>query len=114
VDTGADRTVLLPSDAARIGVDYAALTRETESVGVGGISRDYLDHALLIFSEPNRYLYAYFIDLMITAPSPEITDLPSLLGRDILHRWRISYNFATKRLVFDVLSADVVIPLAET
>jgi len=114
VDTGADRSVLLPSDAARIGVDHAALTRETESVGVGGISHDYLDRAVLVFSEPNRYLYAYFIDLMITAPSPEITDLPSLLGRDILHRWRISYNFATKRLVFYVLSADVVIPLADT
>ena len=30
----------------------------------------------------------------------------SLLGRDVLHRLRMSYNFLQKRIVFTVSSAD--------
>jgi hypothetical protein len=112
VDTGADRSLLMPGDGERIGLDYTKFTRETESVGVGGISRDYLESAWLVFADPGRSLYAYALDLEISPPSSEITDLPSLLGRDVLHRWRMSYKFARKRLVFEVLSADVVIPIS--
>lgn len=111
VDTGADRSLLLPSDAIRMGIDFTALSGETESVGVGGISRDYVESAVLAFSEAKRGVYVYMIDLLISTPSPEIMDLPSLLGRDILHRWRMSYNFTRKSLLFEVLSADVVLPL---
>ena len=111
VDTGADRTLLMPGDGERMAIDYARLMRETESVGVGGISRDYLEDAWLVFSDPGHCLYAYALDLEISPPSIEIMDLPSLLGRDILHRWRMSYSFVRKRLAFDVLSADVVIPV---
>ncbi len=36
VDTGADRTMLSPSDAARIGIDLSTLSLGARSTGVGG------------------------------------------------------------------------------
>lgn len=111
IDTGADRSLLLPSDGVRMGIDFTRLTRETESVGVGGITRNYLEEAIIVFSEPKRFLYIYMVDLEISPPSPDIMDLPSLLGREILDRWRMIYDPAKKRLSFEVRTADVVIPL---
>ena len=113
VDTGADRTVLLPGDGVRMGIDFAGLTRETESVGVGGLCRNYVEPAIIVFSEPRRFLYAYMIDMEVSPPSPEIMDVPSLLGRDVLNRWRMIYNPMKNRLSFQVLSADVVVPIAD-
>ena len=111
IDTGADRSLLLPSDGVRMGIDFTRLTRETESVGVGGITRNYLEEAIIVFSEPKRFLYIYMVDLELSPPSPDIMDLPSLLGREILDRWRMIYDPAKKRLSFEVRTADVVIPL---
>ncbi len=111
VDTGADRSLLMPGDGVRMGIDFTKLTRETESVGVGGTTRNYLEAAWLVFSVPGQFLYAYTVDLEISPPSGDIMDLPFLLGREILHRWRMTYNFVRKRISFDVLSADVVIPI---
>ena len=114
VDTGADRTVLLPGDGTRMGIDFTKLTRETESVGVGGLSRNYIESAVLAFSDPGRFLYVYMIDVEISPPSPEIMDIPSLLGRDILNRWRMIYNPTRNRLSFEVLSADVILPITSS
>jgi len=111
VDTGADTTVLLPSDGERMGVDYRNLETEVESVGVGGISLDFQEKAAVIFAEPNRALYVYLIDLLISSPTPDIMALPSLLGRDILNRWRMTYNPSRAALSFQVLDADYTIPL---
>jgi hypothetical protein len=111
VDTGADRSLLHPGDGERMGIDYTKLTGETESVGVGGIRHSFVEPALLVFSEPKRFLYVYIIDLAISPPSLDIMDLPSLLGRDILDRWRMIYHPAKKRLTFDVVSADVTVPI---
>lgn len=112
VDTGADRSVLLPNDGMRMGIDYMKLTGDAESVGVGGICHNYIEPVLVVFSEPRRFLYVYSIDLEITNPDPEIMDLPSLLGRDVLNRWRMTYDPTKNSLTFRVISADVVVPLS--
>ena len=111
VDTGADRSLLHPGDGERIGIDYTKLSGATESVGVGGICRNFVEPALLVFSEPKRFLYVYMIPLAISPASPDIMDLPSLLGRDILDQWRMIYDPAKKRLTFHVVSADVTVPI---
>jgi hypothetical protein len=111
VDTGADRSLLHPGDGERMGVDYTKLIGETESVGVGGICHNFVEPALLVFVEPKRLLYVYIMDLAISPPSPDIMDLPSLLGRDVLDRWRMTYHPARTRLTFQVVSADVTVPI---
>ena|SRR3972149_346273 len=115
VDTGADRSLLLPSDGVRLGLDYAALSGNQESVGVGGLCRNFTEQAALVFTDPGRYLYVYVLSLAIRPPGADIMDLPSLLGRDILNQWRMRYDASKNLLAFTVISADakVRIPRAD-
>ena len=111
MDTGADRTVVMQADARRIGLNYSSLTGESESLGLGGICSTFTEPALVVFSEPGKTLYAYDIQLVIPAPTPDTQSLPSLLGRDILNRWSIAYNPSRDRLSIRVVSADVTVPI---
>jgi len=95
-----------------MGIDYTKLTGDAESVGVGGVCHNYVEPVLVVFSEPRRFLYVYSIDLIIANPDPEIMDIQSLLGRDILNQWRMTYDPTKKRLTFQVISADVFVPLS--
>ncbi|MBI4216086.1 MAG: hypothetical protein HY687_01645 [Chloroflexi bacterium] len=111
VYTGADRSLLMPLDGMRIGIDYKRLTGDTESVGIGGISRNFVERVFIAFAEPKRYLYVYNIELGIAPPSQDIMDIPSLLGREILNQWRMTYDATKSLLTFNVLSADYILPI---
>ena len=113
VDTGADRTVLMPGDAKRIGIDCRQLSRAGEMVGVGGTCRNYFTSAYVLFSEESRRLFAYRIDIQIAEEKPEIMDIPSLLGRDILSQWRMNCSPKENLLTFHVLSADMTTLLSK-
>ena len=112
VDTGADRTILLPTDGTTMNLDYDDLVEDPRpSIGLGGVSFNYVEPAIVVFNEPGKVLHAYNIVLMITEADPELMDLPSLLGRDILNQWRMRYFPTSNRLTFDVVTADVSIPV---
>jgi len=111
VDTGSDVTRLHPIDGIRLHIDYDQLSGDAESVGTSGVSHDFIEPAVVVFSEPKRFLYVYNITLRIAPYDIEILDLPSLLGRNILDRWRMTYNPPKKSLLFKVVSADVTVPL---
>lgn len=111
VDTGADCTVILPNDGVRIGLDYASLTGDHESIGLGGVCQNFAEPAIIVFTDPGRYLYAYMINVAICAPDPDLMDLPSLLGRDVLNQWRMRYDATRNQLTFTVLSADAKVPI---
>ena len=61
-----------------------------------------------MFSEGKKRLYGYEIELAIIAPDDghALLDMPSLLGRDILDRWRMNYSPSTGDLLFHVVSYD--------
>ena len=111
VDTGADRTTLMQADGLRLSLDYSRLWNATQALGVGGLATIFSEPASLIFSEPRTSVYVYSLDVDILQPKPINENTPSLLGRDILNRWRMSYNAANKRLFFKVLSADLTVPI---
>ena len=52
-------------------------------------------------------LFGYDIQLYIQHPTASAMHLPSLLGRDIIDRLRVTYNKSTKELLADVVSCDV-------
>lgn len=111
VDTGADRTLLMPDDGRRTGLDYSQLQG---SEGVGGVCGElecFVEEAIIVFTDPGQNLYAYHIDLLIAPASPDLGRTPSLLGRDILGRWATSHDPTRGILTFEVHSADLVIPL---
>lgn len=112
VDTGADKTTLLPADGLRMGLNYDTLIRSPiPSVGIGGISRSYTEESVVLFNEPGKALYVYEIALEIVGSDDHFMDIPSLLGRDILNRWRMNYSPTTDELTFQVITADHTISL---
>ena len=112
VDTGADTTMLLPQDSGGMGIDFDLLPGRIErSTGLGGVARVKTLPATVSFTDPGRAVYVYEVALPIVEPSEAIRDMPSLLGRDVLRRWRMTYSPPTNRLSFSVYSADYIFPL---
>lgn len=112
VDTGADMTMLLPQDSDKIGIDFGALLGPLErSTGIGGVARIKTLPATVLFTDPGRAVYGYEVVLSILEPSEAIREMPSLLGQDVLRRWRMTHSPPTNRLSFSVYSADYSFPL---
>ena len=109
VDTGSDRTLMHPYDAARLSLTG---TLEGDPVAIGGTGgrATYVRIAALVsFAGEAGPTYSYELDLPVAVRSPAPTGLPSLLGRDILDRWRMTYSPSEGRLEFNVLSADLTL-----
>lgn len=87
VDTGADGTVLMPADAKRLGVKFKSLKNPTVSEGIGGEARGFNEKAILAFSDA-QYVYSYLLDIELSTPAKHNLRFPSLLGRDVLDKWR--------------------------
>jgi hypothetical protein len=111
LDTGADTTLLMPLDGGRIGIDYNMLQGTASATGIGGLSKHYVEPAILAFTDPGKCLYAYTISLRIASPSPDIGDIPSLLGRDVLDNWLITIDRQNDLLTAEVLVSEVQIPI---
>ena len=112
VDTGADSTTLLPSDTLKLGISYEDLRLNSHpSVGVGGLSHNYVEEAVIAFTATATAAFYYKIRLEILGWDSALMSLPSLLGRDILKHWRMRYSPPTNRLTFHVASAHQTIPL---
>jgi len=117
VDTGADMTVLMPADAIKMGVNYKKLRPGKKLTGVGGNCKSFSEKAILVLSDGDRKIvFAYDIDMQIVDTQAAITKsgyCPSLLGRNVLDRLRISYDAQKRKIRFSLISADLIIPLKE-
>ena len=107
-DTGADFTLLMPADAAIMNIDFNALKSPSSSFGIGGPAITYVEPANIVFvNRDGDRLFGYDIQLYIQHPTASAMHVPSLLGRDIIDRLRVTYNKSTKELLADVVSCDV-------
>ncbi len=110
VDTGADCSTLMPTNAIKIGIDHKALVDPTVVGGLGGNVVCFKETTVIGFDEPNRKLIRYyFVKILIPELQPDLMRMPSILGRDILDRWYMHYDPSKKRLVFSVRSADYTV-----
>lgn len=102
--------MLMPGDGRLLGVDYALLANaDTAMRGAGGSFTSYREPAWLRFSDGDQ-TFGYLVTIRILADDASMKGVPSLLGRDILHRWTMSYSHSRGQLEFEVESADVVLP----
>ena len=76
VDTGADKTVLMPMDGIKMGLNYQNLVNTVDTVGIGGVAKDFIEPAVVVFLDDAGMLYIYSISLHISAPSPDIMMIP--------------------------------------
>ena len=105
VDTGASATCLHPADAIRAGIPFELLGNRIDYLGIGGTSAYFRETANLLF-EDESYLRIYRLDLLIAAPTDNNRELPSLIGRDVLDRWRMDYHPTGGKLEWTVHDAD--------
>ena len=113
MDTGADTSVLMPSDAKNLGVPYNLLEGHRECGGIGGTVHSFIERAILVFADPARTLYGYDLEMDIMPYDAEREEFPSLLGRDVLDRWRIVYDPQGAGLRAKPRSADITIDLTK-
>lgn len=112
VDTGADSSLLMPSDVMRLGISSEQVhTLRNHAHGIGGTVVISQEPAILVFADTSGALYCYEIDISIC--SQKRFGLPSILGRDVMQNWRLSIDFLNDDFRFDALRADVVLPASQ-
>ena len=109
VDTGASVTTIAPNDGHRIGVDYGALENPQGITGIGGEARAYEEPAILCFGGSSK-IYVYQLPILFLEPLEEYMQYPSLLGRDILSKWKMVYSPQENHLSFEVKVSDSFFP----
>ena len=107
VDTGADVTCLHPGDLRPLGIEtrFVPDGSAIEASGIGGSGRYFEEIAVLQFEDETETRY-YAINLYIAEPNQHMEGLPSVLGRDVINRWRIIYDPEIGQLECAVRSAD--------
>ncbi len=95
----------MPADAVRIGVDHSKLTGDSECGGIGGVIHNFTEPAIVAFTD-DANLYVYQIEIDVMQRDAVADDVPSLLGREILDRWRMVYNPSKNELLMKVEDAD--------
>ena len=96
VDTGADRTALAPFDIARLHLDWSRVEPGTTGIGIGGVAETQTTRATLTLDDLAIDLQ---LTILSTPPGTRPLPLPSLLGRDVLHRFCLIIDAATERVL---------------
>lgn len=95
VDTGTAITTINEFDARQMRIDYSKLTRNQDSLGIGGSAQSYLAESChLYFGEgidsvdvkPVKFLRQIYVE------KADQERYPSLLGMDVLRNYKISFT----------------------
>ena len=97
VDTGAAASVLHPDDGIALGCPFDDLLLPMAFEGVGGTHTYYRETAVIEFDDSGTEI-GLRLELAVAKPHPAVDGLDSLLGRDILNRMRVDYDFPQDRL----------------
>ncbi|MGB9758845.1 MAG: aspartyl protease family protein [Thermoproteota archaeon] len=103
IDTGASSTVILDKDAKYLRLDVKSLKRAERSIGgIGGTVDTYLiEDTIMVFKteegmphEERQTLLVgiHRLDKLTEGERKLIMKLPSLLGRDLLRKFRLTYD----------------------
>ena len=99
IDTGAVSTVLHSDDAKKLTCPFDRLALPIAFEGVGGLQTYYRELALVRLDE-TRDDADMAIEIAIAKPGSPVDGLDSLLGRDVLNRLRVEYDFPQGLLGF--------------
>lgn len=108
IDTGADRTVLMPLDGNRISLDYSLLVNKQRCTGFGGSAIGFLERGVIAFSD-GIAIFMYEVWLLIVKPKRGLMKTPSVLCRDVLNRLIINYDFPNAKIEMQNDNADYII-----
>ncbi len=97
IDTGATKTVIMEKDVGRLGIDCSRLSNPSRLFGIGGdIEACQMAGVDFIFDEEERGEHTERLETIRIASrnreKPEKFGLPSMLGRDVLNKYRLVYD----------------------
>ena len=98
VDTGSDTTILHPEATADLDCPFDLLDNPAEFISAGGVLLYYMEPAVLSSNDSDGGTREFEIEISIAKPDPVTDDLASLLGRDVLNRMHLDYDFPHNRL----------------
>ncbi|MFI5400903.1 MAG: hypothetical protein ACHQZQ_07630 [SAR324 cluster bacterium] len=99
VDTGADRTIVSGPDLTRTGINWASEKhRSTAELTVLGSVVPFRIFPVAVGFRTRNHRLQYDVDVCIPPDDVSDQDIPSLLGRDILNRWRIVVDYPKREL----------------
>lgn len=110
MDTGADCSVLMPADAERLKVDRSKLNYSRTSTGIGGDCQEKIAPCSLYVADDDT-IYGYRLPLGIAETNPQMEEMPSILGMDIMRYWKIYFDYPEKVIKFTVQMSDDERPL---
>ena len=85
--------MICPTDAENIGIDHKKLEGRPsgEVSGFGGKCRAFLEEGVLYFKGSNENV-RLSVRTEILEPYEGSDHLPSIVGRDVLHSWKMIYE----------------------
>jgi hypothetical protein len=102
LDTGGEQTSIMPTLGQSLHIPYRRLTYPLSSGGLGRASYCEFD-AVVSFIDRMKQQKDYPIKIAIFDPSPFIGRRNySLLGRDIVHEWKVVYDYPNDQLFAEV------------
>lgn len=112
LDTGADHTLLSPSDADRLhselGLDIRSMPQGNPIGGVGGYAETRTVRATLVIGSYETTMPLHVVDI---PPGP--SDMPSLIGRDIIYDFALFMEHSADRLHL-LRTGEEIVPLLES
>lgn len=107
IDTGASKTTLLDKDAIFLDLDYDDLKKHSQNVsGIGGSVETFIveDSTLLLDSVEIRvpiFVLRHDIENLNKDERIRILRIPSLLGRDVINRFKLIFNRDKDEIIFE-------------
>lgn len=108
IDSGASRTIIMDSDAERLEIGYKRLERFVPgTTGIGGVVETFkIPDVKLVFrtsegfyEERLNQMFVLKHDVKEPEAAERIKKLPSLLGRDIINKYRLVMDRAQNTVV---------------
>jgi len=104
LDTGSSSTMILWQDVERLGIDISKMEPEREFSGLGGLVSAKPTVATIGFGleregliEEDAQVYVVTSD----CPHPKLRFLPSILGRDIINDYTLSYSCTAGKIFLE-------------
>lgn len=115
IDTGAERSVLVPVDADRMGLDRTKLVNRASSLGIGGNAPGHNEFAMVVLGDDEKgELYEFRIEAFIPESSDDMREIDgSVLGRDVLDHVQLVYARFKNEVTLDVQHADATFKVAK-
>jgi predicted aspartyl protease len=95
VDTGTAITTINEFDARQMKIDYSKLTKNQDSLGIGGPAQSYIAESChLYFGEGIESVEVKPVKFLrqINVEKADQERYPSLLGMDVLRNYKISFS----------------------